>query len=422
MKHSISIPYANGEKRLEIDDRNLLFSFDPPLPPRPSPNEEQETVRKAILNPLGTSTLDELVGPQDKVTILSDDFTRPTPVYKVMPAVLDKLAEIGVADKNIKVVIARGMHRKLSRTDIEKKVGKEVADRFDVKNHENDKDLVHLGESKNGTPVWINRTVVEADVRIAIGNVCAHPVAGYGGGAKIIVPGVAGQDTIHANHSRCNHPNVTIGVTQGNPVREDMADIARIAGLDFIVNTILNPQKEIICAVAGDVVAAHEQGISFYKKVYGATTDEPADVVVVGASPRDATFGHATFSLYAGVVMAKAGGTLILVAPCTEGPGDRAGREAFHERAKLAPRELMERIGRREISASGGAFSFCYAKAISRSRIVLVSDNFSESEARDLGVGYSSSVQEAVDNTLAELGADASVSVLSVAGLTVPLL
>jgi nickel-dependent lactate racemase len=109
-----------------------------------------------------------------------------------MPVVLGKLAEIGVPDRNIKVVIARGTHRRLSPSDMEAKVGKEAVGRFEVKNHENDKDLVHLGESKKGTPVWINRTVVEADVRIEIGNVCAHPVAGYGGGAKIIVPGVAG--------------------------------------------------------------------------------------------------------------------------------------------------------------------------------------------------------------------------------------
>jgi nickel-dependent lactate racemase len=214
---------------------------------------------------------------------------------------------------------------------------------------------------------------------------------------------------------------VTIGVTAGNPVREDMNDIARLAKLDFIVNTILNPQKEIIGAVAGDVLGAHEEGIALYRRIYGAARQEPADVVVVGASPRDATFGHATFALYAGVAMAKTGGILILVAPCTEGPGTKAGREGFREQSKLAPRELMERIRKREISASGGAFNFCFAKAMRTSRVVLVSDSYSESEARDLGVGYSGSVQEAVDSALDEAGKGARVSVLAVAGLTVPL-
>ncbi|HIE29551.1 TPA: nickel-dependent lactate racemase [Candidatus Poribacteria bacterium] len=421
MKHRINIPYGNSEKHLQVDDSNLLFSVEPPIPCRPSLREEQDEVRRAISNPIGTPSLDELIQPQHKVAILVDDFTRPTPAYKVMPVVLEALGKIGVADENIKIIVARGTHRKLSHADMEQKVGKEVVERFEVKNHENDKNLVPLGKSKMGTPVRINQTVMDADVRIAIGSVCAHPVAGYGGGAKIIVPGVAGVETIHVNHSRCDHPNVTIGITDGNPVREDMNDIARMAKLNFIVNTILNPQKEIIRVVAGDVVIAHKEGVKLYSEIYGARADELADIVVVGASPRDATFGHATFALYAGVSMAKAGGTLILVAPCTEGSGSKAGRESFRDLATMAPDKLMTLIRKGEVSASGGAFDYCYSKAMNRNRVVLVSDNYSESEARDLGVGYANSVQEAVDNALADIGAGAVVGILPVGGLTVPL-
>jgi len=421
MKHNISIPYGESEKYLEVDDKNLLFSIEPLIPPRPSLKEEQDEIRRAILDPVGTPCLDELVHSQDTIVILVDDFTRPTPAYKVLPVILEALAEAGVADKRIRIVIARGTHRRLSRVDMEQKVGKGILDRFDVKNHENDKDLVPLGRSKRGTPVWINQTVVEADVRIAIGSVCAHPVAGYGGGAKIILPGVAGIETIHVNHSLCDHPNVAIGITEGNPVREDMNDIARMAKLDFIVNTILDPQKEVIRAVAGDVILAHKEGVRFYSGIYGVKADEPADIVVIGASPRDATFGHATFALYAGVSMAKAGGILILVAPCSEGPGSKAGRESFRELAAMAPDELMKLIRTGEVSASGGAFDYCYSKAMNRNRVVLVSDNYSESEAMDLGVGYANSVQKAVDNALAEIGTEAQVGVLPVGGLAVPL-
>ncbi|MFQ6041054.1 MAG: nickel-dependent lactate racemase [Candidatus Poribacteria bacterium] len=421
MKRRINIPYGNGEKHLEVDDSDLLFSVEPPIPPRPSLRQEQDEVRRAISNPIGTPGLEELIQPQHNVAILVDDFTRPTPAYKVMPVVLDALGKIGVADENIKIIIARGTHRRLSRSDMERKVGKETVERFDVKNHENDTNLVPLGRSRMGTPVWINQTVMDADVRIAIGSVCAHPVAGYGGGAKIIVPGVAGVETIHVNHSRCDHPNVTIGITDGNPVREDMNDIARMAKLDFIVNTILNPQKEIIRVVAGDVVMAHREGVNFYSEIYGVKSDKLADIVVVGASPRDATFGHATFALYAGVSMAKAGGALILVAPCTEGSGSKAGRESFRDLAAMSPDKLMTLIRNGEVSASGGAFDYCYSKAMNRNRVVLVSDNYSESEARDLGVGYANSVQEAVDNGLTDFGADALVGVIPVGGLTVPL-
>ncbi len=420
MKRTISIPYGDTEKCLEVDDGRLLFSIEPPLPPRPSLREEQAVIRQAISNPVGTPRLDELVQPQHRVTILVDDFTRPTPAYKVLPVVLETLTGIGVADENVRIVIARGMHRRLSRADMEQKVGKEVLARFEVKNHENDADLTHLGESKMGTPVYINRTVTEADVRIAIGSVCAHPIAGFGGGAKIIVPGAAGRETIHVNHSRCDHPNVTIGKIDGNPIREDMNDIAQIAQLDFLVNTILNPHKEIIRAVAGDVVAAHREGVKLYIDIYGSEARQPADVVVVGASPRDATFGHASFALYAGASTARAGGLLILVAPCTEGTGTKEGRERFCELVKMAPGELMTLIRSGEVSASGGAFDYVCSKVMSRNAVVLVSDNYSEPAARDLGVGYAASVQEAVDGALAEMGADAQLGVLPVGGLTVP--
>jgi len=124
---------------------------------------------------------------------------------------------------------------------------------------------------------------------------------------------------------------------------------------------------------------------------------------------------------YAGVSMAKAGGTLILVAPCTEGSGSKAGRESFRELAAMAPDELMTLIRRGEVSASGGAFDYCYSKAMNRNRVVLVSDNYSEPEARDLGVGHANSVQVAVNNALADVGADGQVGVLPVGGLTVPL-
>jgi len=381
VRHTVNIPYGDSGKSLEVDDRNLSFSVEPRVPPGPTAREEREAVRRAIRNPIGTPSLDELlVQPQNEVAILVDDFTRPTPAYKVVPVVLETLAKIGVADESIRIIIARGTHRRLSRSDMEQKVGKETVERFRVENHESDANLLPLGKSEQGTPVWINQTVVEADVRIAIGNVCAHPVAGYGGGAKIIVPGVAGIETIHANHPLCDHPNVTIGITEGNPVREDMNDIGRIARLDFIVNTILNPQKEIVRAVVGDVVSAHKEGIKLYNEIYGAKADE-----------------------------------------ATEGPGSKAGRESFRELATMAPDELMTLIRKGEVSASGGAFDYCYSKAMDRNRVVLVSDNYSESEARDLGVGYADSVQEAVDNSLADIGAQRRIGVLPVGGLTVPL-
>jgi len=417
---TIAIPYAGAEKQFHIPQANLLSVFDYPRVGEPTPEEEQATVGRALQRPIGAGPLGDLAAPGKRIVFLVDDWTRPTPAYKVLPVVLEQLAQRGHRDRDISIVMARGMHRELSREDMEQKLGKEALDRFQVSNHDNQENLVYLGESARGTPVWINRAVAEADLRISIGGIVAHPIAGFGGGAKIIVPGVAGHETIHRNHSLADHPNVTVGCADGNPIREDMEDIARLARLDLIVNVILSPSKKIIDAVAGDVVLAHREGVRRYLATYGARVGQVADIGVVGASPRDASFGHATFALYAALPMVRPGGEIILVAPCTEGPGSKQSRTSFRELASLAPEKLMELIRAGEISASGGAFDYVYSKAVTRYQVTLVSDSYSADQAADMGLGYGASVQEAVDSAIAHAGQDATVAVLPVGGMTLP--
>lgn len=417
---TVSVPYAASEKRLEVADSDLLAVFDYPGIARPTPEQERATVERALERPIGAEPLARLARPGKRVVILVDDWTRPTPAHKVLPAILERLIEAGCSEADISVVFAKGMHRRLSHEEMVRKVGREVVARLDVANHDPHADLVDLGKSPAGTPVLINRRVVEADLRIAVGSVMAHPIAGFGGGAKIVVPGVAGHETIHNNHCRADDPNVVIGRVEGNPIRADMEDIARMARLDLIVNTILSPGLEIVEAVAGDVVAAHREGVARYRGLYGVAIEELAEVGVVGASPRDATFGHATFALYAGAAMVKPGGSLILVAPCNDGPGSKEDRLGFREQAALPPDELMARIQAGEISASGGAFMYVYAKTVSRYRVALVSDNYSRSEAEDLGLGYGATLQEAVDDALSSAGPAARVSVMPSGGMAVP--
>jgi len=415
---TIRIPYGDSEKRLEIADHRLLSMFDYPEIARPGPDREAATVEAALAHPIAADPVAALAGPGKRVAILVDDWTRPTPAYKVLPILLRQLSAAGCSDEDICITIAKGMHRPLSREEMVQKVGADVVARYAVANHDPHGDLVHLGTSPSGTPVFINQAVAEADLRIAIGSIVAHPIAGFGGGAKIIVPGVAGHETIHNNHCLADHPNVTIGCVEGNPIRKDMEDIARLARLDMIVNTILSPGLEIIDAVAGDVVAAHREGVARYRRLYGVTIGEQAEVGVVGASPRNGTFGHAVFALYAGAAMVRPGGSLILVAPCSDGPGSKEGRRSFRQQAAVPPEVLMARVKSGEISASGGAFMYVYAKTVSQYRVMLVADNHSRSDAEDLGLGYGATVQEALDSALASTSARASV--MPSGGLAVP--
>ena len=420
MKKTLSIPYVDDKKTFEIDEANLLGSLLPRVPSGLSREQEKEAVKKALDNPIGTEKLNKLVRSGQRVVLLVDDWTRPTPAYKVIPVVIQELLDCGVKVEDIKIIIARGTHAPLSREQIEKKLGKDTVGRFAVEMHDPDRGVTYLGESKSGTPVYLNKCFVEADVKIAIGWLVAHPIAGYGGGAKIIVPGVASRRTINYNHALCEGDHVAIGIADGNPVREDMEDIARMGGLDFIVNVMLNAKREIVEAVAGDVVAAHREGIKRNRRFYGIKVGEEADIVVLGANPRDATIYHGSFALPCALPLVKSGGTIIWVAPCLSGPGAHEARENFRRRLAIPPDEMMASIKKGHIPASGGVFDWCNAKVVHRNRVVLVSDMINQQEAEEFGFHYGESIQKVLHEEL-WVNREAKVRVIPVGGLAVPI-
>jgi nickel-dependent lactate racemase len=419
LKITLNVPYADGEKRFQLLERNLLYNFLPKLPLRPERTEEEDRVEEALQNPIGGERIENLVGSGDEVALLVDDWTRPTPAYKIAPIVLEELINSGVKAEDIRIIFACGTHSQLSRSQMEEKLGEDIVKRFHVQNHNPVSDLLDLGKSEKGTPVFINKFFMEADFKVAVGGICAHPIAGYGGGAKIIVPGVAGEKTINHNHSMSDNSNVVIGRVEENPVRDDMEDIARMAGLDFIVNVILNPKKEIIEVVTGDFVKAHREGIVRYNEIYGIKVGEEADVIVLGANPRDATIYHGTFALPCAVPLIKEGGTVIWVAPCLTGPGTRVKRESLRETLSVPPDQLMKSIKNGDIPASRGVFDWCTSKVIHRNKVVLVSDMIPEKAAEEFGFCHGESIQRVLDEELGE-SKDAKVTVIPVGGLAVP--
>jgi len=403
-----------------VKEKNLLYNFMPSLPSRPSRNMEEKTVKSAVQNPIGSHKIQDLVDSGDKVVILVDDWTRPTPAYKIVPIILEELFRCGVKEGDIKFIFACGTHEPLDQRQMMEKLGREILGKFSVQNHDPTRKLSFLGESSRGTPVFINRFFMEADFKIAVGSICAHPIAGYGGGAKIIVPGVAGEETIDYNHSMADSVEAAIGKADGNPVREDMEEIAGMAGLDFIVNVILNPKREIIDAVAGDPVKAHREGVTRYNRIYGIRVGEEADIVILGANPRDATIYHGTFALPCAVPFVKEGGTIIWVAPCLSGSYTRAERLEFRRVLSMPPHKLMKAIKSGEIPASEGIFDWCTSKVVHRNKVVLVSDNVSKVEAEEFGFSYGESIQEVLDREFSR-NKDAKVTVIPVGGLAVPI-
>ncbi|MFB3886902.1 MAG: nickel-dependent lactate racemase [Thermodesulfobacteriota bacterium] len=245
-------------------------------------------IREAFENPIGTPRIRDLAKGKEKVVILFDDLARPTPVYKVIPYVLKELEKGGVRDDQIRLVCAIGCHRALIREELVKKLGRGIVENYPIYNHNLYEHHVRMGTTSRGTPVWVNREVAGCDLKIGLGGIIPHFTAGFGGGAKILLPGVSSIDTVAHNHLEFQkkHPDkIGLCKVKDNPVRLDMEEAARIAGLDFVADVVINHQKEILGIFMGDVVESHRQGIAFAKKVCSTENQGRFDLILVNTFP-----------------------------------------------------------------------------------------------------------------------------------------
>ncbi len=262
--------------------------------PKDAETIDDEAVRKALTSPIGTERLSELARGRKSAVIILDDLSRPTPAANVAPFVLAELREAGVPDSGIRFVIGGGAHRPLTQEEMAKKVGREIAGKYEVFNHDAySGDLVGLGNLDDGTPVYVNPVVAESEVKIGLSGIYPHPSAGLGGGAKIVLPGIVGITTIAYNHmlfSSRGRGNVE-RQTQDVDMRDNLERVARFVGLDIIVNTVLNSKREVAGLFVGDVVKAHRAGCAFAKQVYGTSIPKSAltdtDIVFINAYPLD---------------------------------------------------------------------------------------------------------------------------------------
>ena len=227
--------------QVEVDERNLLFhAVHRKMDALP---DQVAVIEDALANPIGTEPLEDLLAPEDRVVIIVDDITRPTPTAKILPVILARLAQAGIPDEAVLIFMALGTHRPMTRDELRVKLGDDVLARFRVINRDyRDGDYVDWGTTTSGIPIEVNREIVEADVRIAIGNIVPHITSGWGGGSKIILPGVCSQKTVDQMHYvGCTmQPVLDILGTRDNLPRVEMDDIAGKIGLDFIVNTVLD--------------------------------------------------------------------------------------------------------------------------------------------------------------------------------------
>lgn len=410
----IELGFGAGVQKLAVPDENLIGIL------LPNPVEHaltgEEEVLRALSEPIGTPRLGEIVHPGEKIAIVTSDITRPMPSYKVLPALLDELYLAGVKKEDITVVFGLGSHRKQTPDEQKKLVGERAF--AEVKCIDgDDSDCVHIGTTRRGTPVDIVRPVAEADRRICLGNIEFHYFAGYSGGAKAIMPGVSTRAAIQSNHSRMVEQAAAAGRLDGNPVREDIEEAAGMVGVDFILNVVLDEHKQIVRAVAGDVVQAHREGCRYLDQLYAKRIFERVDIVVVsqGGAPKDLNLYQTQKALDNAKHAVKDGGVIILVGSCKEGMGEHVFEEWMTK--SPSPESMIERI--EQDFQLGGHKAAAIAMVLEHAEIYLVSE-LEPGFVSSIFLKPFSSVQTAFDAALARCGEEATVLVMPYGGSTLP--
>lgn len=296
---------------------------------------EPEIIKEALAHPIASPRLGEIVQPGEKICLVISDITRSWQKQSLfLPYLVGELNEAGIPDADIRFLCAVGSHRQQTEAEHRLLLGKELADRFTVTDHDcrNQANLVYLGETSFGTPVWINRLAVESDRIVLTGAAVYHDMVGWGGGKKSILPGIAGYETIMANHKLSlspvkgegTHPNVRSGNIEGNPLHADMLEAADMVKPSFLLNVVMDEAGDIGGAVAGDYVEAHSAARRMVGLTDGVPIDARADLIVASAGgfPKDIDLYQASKAISNSKEALQPGGTLILLAECGEGLGD----------------------------------------------------------------------------------------------------
>jgi nickel-dependent lactate racemase len=382
-------------------------------------------LREALQAPWVGRPLHERVKASDRVGIIFNDITRATPNQLILPAVLAELGHVPV--ENITLFNALGTHRENTPAELRAMLGAEVADTWRiVQNNCLDRSTqVYLGQTDQGHPIWLNRELMACDVKVLTGFIEPHFFAGFSGGGKAIMPGMAGLETILGNHSAANigDPQATWGVTQGNPIWEEVRQVAQVAGETFLLNVTLNRDKQITAVFAGDLLPAHAAGIEFARAAAMAPVDTLFDVVVTSNSgyPLDLNLYQTVKGMSAAAQVVKPGGAILAVAECWDGIPDH-GLFAQLLREASSPAELLARIGAPGFAKQDQWQAQVLAQILGKADIYVYSGGLSAEQLRQAFLKPVESISQTLAELMAAYGTQARLCVLPEGPVTIPYL
>lgn len=406
--------YGRGYREFDIPDVNIMAEL------RQNDVRVELTgideVRRALREPISSKRLSGIVSSGEKTVIVTSDITRPMPTRTVLPVVLEELQSAGVRYEDITVVFALGSHRKHTEEEMRYLLGDDIYEKVRCVDSDPDRCRM-LGTTSRGTPVEIFEEVADADRIICLGNIEYHYFAGYSGGAKAIMPGVSTRAAIQANHSAMIRDEARAGALDGNPVRKDIDEVAKFVPIDFIVNVVLDENKNIIKAVAGHYLHAHREGCLFLDTLYKVTIPAKADIVITtpGGFPKDINLYQAQKALDNAKHAVRDDGIIILLASCSEGYGEKVFERWIN--SSDSPDSLIERI--KTNFELGGHKAAAIALVEKKARVFIVSD-LDRGKCERLYMEPFSGMQEALERAFSLLGPDARVLLMPHGGSTLP--
>lgn len=424
MKKTYEIPFADEKLIVELPEEQVVYVAHPMIPE--VPGDVDAMIESALDSPYGSDRLENMVKPGDKVLVLLDDITRPTPKKIILPHVLRRLALAGVDEKNVKLCLAPGTHRLMTEEELPVYIGRDIINRYEIVNisYKDLDRLTYIGDSPSGVPIDVYKEAIEADFIIGVGNIVPHVSAGWGGGAKIVQPGICGERTTRATHIvAALEQNVmeTCG-NADNKCRREMELIARQVGLKFIVNTVMDENKNVLGVFCGDFIDAHRAGVQMAKKVLSPEIPCKADIVIASANPCEIDFWQGDKPFVFAQYGLKDNGTLIFV---IEGREGLCGNASHHEATLRKYCTLSEERIRQDVKDGKIDDVIAIDNPIHLDQVrrrgvntLVVTRGFSERDCKDLGFEMTGGLNDAVARAFARQGDGATVGIIPYCGET----
>lgn len=395
----IRLPYGKGSLEGEISENRILDIAKIHLDEFLREETEEQTVENALDNPIGSRRLEELAVGKTRVVIIASDHTRPVPSRVLIPPMLKRIRE-GNPDARITILIATGCHRGTTKEELKEKFGEEIVNRENIVVHDcmDDKNMVKVGVLPGGGILRINRIAMEADLLVSEGFIEPHFFAGFSGGRKSILPGIASRESVYANHCAefIADPCARCGILDGNPIHRDMIFAAKAAGLAMIVNVVLNSKREIVGAFAGEPDQAHRAGVDFLARLCRVKLPV-ADIVVTSNNgyPLDQNVYQAVKGMSAAETVCRDGGVIIMAAECTDGIGGEGFYRTFQENRDAG--EILRKIEQvpRDQTIADQWQSQIFARILEKKRVIFIS-KVAKEKIWDLHMLPADSLEEAL--------------------------